>query len=235
MVSEARVAAGASVIRNLLRGKLTPTKTIEEDISQVLSVYLEPETLCNALLDRRYSQDPFFIEYEILEQELELARSIAEFMLRSPKLPKPSLNRARYFIAKGGFAAPAISPQTCRPSSPSVSKLAWSNYVQVPPFLLAAKLCRLDIVKLPPDGPGSFSRVSRFLDRELLIRFFSTVRSFQISLGFVLDTPAGELVASVLLPDAIKPAGCVLREFNERQQRIAKSYSVENSTKLRLR
>ena len=40
MISEARAAAGALIIRNLLSEKLAPVKSVELDIAEILQSYL---------------------------------------------------------------------------------------------------------------------------------------------------------------------------------------------------
>ena len=173
--------------------------------------------ICAALRDREFKQYPFHIEYSVLEREHELARSIAEYLVRSPRLPKTSLNRARFFIANGRFAPPHASSETCRPSAISTSKNAWYHYAQVSPFLVAADICRFKIVELPPDGPAAFSRVSRLKKSGRLVQYFSTAKSIQLRLLNVLTPTAEASINFIKFPRKLSIAEVVLPEFNEKQ------------------
>lgn len=235
MVDEARSVAGALVVRSLLRGKLQPVESVSHEIDEVMRRYLGPELISNILLDRAYNQDPFFVEYEVLQEEHKLASATVEFFVRAPRLSRPSLGRCRYFIARGGFAPPTAATEICPPRAVSTSKKAWHHYAAVSPFLLAAKISKIPFVDLAPDSDDALAKLSRYSERNSMLKFFELANSIQRQLKETLDATAGSKVTFIDLPDELGETAPNLQEFSSQQLKLLRSYSVENATKLRLR
>ncbi|QUS38626.1 hypothetical protein RPMA_07095 [Tardiphaga alba] len=235
MVEDARAVAGALVVRGLLQGKVQPVGTVSEDVDVLMNLYLSPSVVADVLLDRAYKQEPFFIEYAAIEEEHKLACATAEYLVRAPRLPRPSLNRCRFFIAKGGFAPPFTKTEICPPRAVSTSKKAWFHYGAVSPFLLAARISKLPLVDLAPDDDGALAKLARLSEVRLMTSYFQSANAIQTQLIASLDLLAERRLEFVNFPRGVESADPSLSELSPQQQKLSRTYSVANATKIRIR
>lgn len=239
MVREARTTAAAQIIRSLLNGTVPPVKTVDDDIHSISKCFLGPRDVTDALLDKEYQQAPFWVEYEILQDRLTLAESLANFILRVSDRHPPSLNRARYFVAAGGLTSPVLKKEICKKTSSSVSKAVWGDYAVVTPFLIADRLFDSCLNKFAPDGEKTLKQTGEYLSHDKWIKFFALAAAVQAQLIQKLDKKNAVLVSIAKIPklplnsDTI--ALSALTPLSPAQIKIAKGYTVENAAKIRIR
>jgi hypothetical protein len=209
VVNHARLVAAARVIVEINTPALSiPVKERPAAIKATASKEFHPLSVANALVFLPLGRS--FIDLFQGDRAFNVVSAIAAFILRYPSEEKkrPSLNKAVFFISKGGFGKTENAKGFIR--SPAPLKKAWATSAIVSSFALAAhRLDFHDIVNLAPDDDPTIDDATELLNNiSQLRRYFGGARAFQEA-----------LLARIELPNR--------RDFVEFSDRV-KSYSVSH-------
>jgi hypothetical protein len=235
-VEQAEIVAAARLILGLDYGEIKVAKeqrqrTIEEIASKIFTPLAAAEALANPSI-----HEPFWLSSQISMGSLIDVAVIAAFILKCPLEMAPSVNKALFFISRGGFADAYTIEHRGRTQPYKVPqsdlKYSWSSLAIASPFSLAAERLSLSyILDLSPDGEKSIPAAARFL-RSLprVRRYFGHAKFIQEALLKRLDKQSQKHF-QVRFPDSIEPFITKVNPFKPDQVKLIASYNAKSRFK----
>ncbi|MBB4397194.1 hypothetical protein [Bradyrhizobium sp. ERR14] len=149
---------------------------------------------------------------------------VADFFLRCPADKKPSLNKALFFINKGGADDPDDPDGEKAARSIATLKVAWKGCASTAPFLWACAAIPDEIYSMLPDESGAFKRIEKILrNPKRLIQYFGVSKFVQECLLSRVD-PASRPRFNVKFPKGLLSVESDLSPFDDRELEILARY-----------
>ena len=147
----------------------------------------------------------------------EEAAAVAMFLLRCPSVPKPSLNKAFFFLSEGGFG---------HKTGIATLKKYWSKFAPISPFVIAAeKLNMTRIFNLPPDGEASYQDATALLQNDEELRnYFGVSRYVQEKILSVIRAQIHKPIDFITFPRSIEPRTFEFEPLGSEQLQLLATY-----------
>jgi hypothetical protein len=223
-IERGRFLGAAQIVKSILskRKKRTPKEKL----------FLTTEFSCERVLAEILSEElrGSFLD-DILQKtdDIELAARVASTFFLAPtsrlKTKRPSLNKAIFFMGKGGFG-----PQFC--SSPAAIKKAWVENVVSTPLYLAGdtdfiKKPVITIAGLSPHTSNWINTAGSILHSDVsLIKYFGIARSIQEEFYRLLDPVSRKRFQFIKYPNQISAIKLSKVDFPAEELAIYESYST---------
>jgi hypothetical protein len=237
VVEQAEIASAARLILAIDFGEIRRVlkSRRQEVIAEIASKVFTPVAAAGALANASLGE-PFWIGTQKSLPVLFDVAAIAAFFLKCPEKMSPSLNRALFFISKGGFSKDFTIGPNAKPYKVSKANLKniWSSFAVTSPFSLAAERLSLrEILSLAPEGIESVRLATKLLrNHKRVRRYFGHAKYIQDTLLKRLDKTSRERFKFVEFPEGVTPHVIKSLEFEPWQLKMIDDYHVKPNSKL---